>query len=169
MTRKGQITLESLLLYGVAILVVLLAVGALTYFGILDLGRLLPDRCNLASAGTLSCDEWRVERSNVPSDADRVHLGLRNIGASALIVESVAFYPDGSDRDEQQQYCNVTLSGADRNLPSGSIEAYELVCGGQAITQSLGQKARGDLEIVYTQAGGAVEQRVGGQLIATVS
>lgn len=166
MTRKGQITLESLLLYGVAILVVLLAVGALTYFGILDLGRLLPDRCNLASAGTLSCDEWRID-----SDEGEVHLGLRNIGASALEVSSVAFYPDGSDRNTPPQYCNLSLVSGDDGflLSSGSIHAYELECGAQAIAQNLGQKARGDLEIVYKQAAGAVEQRVGGQLIATVS
>lgn len=182
MTRKGQITLESLLLYGVAILVVLLAVGALTYFGILDLGRLLPDRCNLGSAGTLGCDEWRVDATN-----DEIQLGLRNVGAATVDVASVSFYPDGAVRGEATQTCvfddssppdaakdtqgtNIVYT-ADRGVrvASGSIVAFTLDCGAQAISQNAGQKIRGDIEIEYKESSGAIDQSIGGQLIATVS
>ena len=167
MNKKGQITLESLLLYGVAILVVLLAVGALTYFGILDLGRLLPDRCNLASAGTLSCDEWAVSSA----DDGTVSLGLRNIGARSLDIRSATFTPDGAqavactleipvDEDGESQYPRIQ---------SGQIRGLVLDCDEGTIEQSPGQKLRGNLEIVFRFSDGAIDNPVGGQLIATVA
>lgn len=158
MTRKGQITLESLLLYGVAILVVLLAVGALTYFGILDLGRLLPDRCNLASAGTLSCEEWAVS-----SDGNgQVDLGIRNIGAKSLRITSATFTPDGVD--------GVTCeSTTETRIQTGQTEPLYLVCDENTIVQSPGQKIRGNLEINFMFTDGAINNPVGGQLIATVA
>jgi len=44
-TRKGQAAAEFLMTYGWAILVVLGAIGALTYFGVLDIASFLPQRC----------------------------------------------------------------------------------------------------------------------------
>ncbi|MGV8141155.1 MAG: hypothetical protein ACP5NW_01795 [Candidatus Woesearchaeota archaeon] len=50
---KGQAALEFMMTYGWAILVVLAAIGALSYFGILNPSRFTPDTC-LASSG-FSC------------------------------------------------------------------------------------------------------------------
>jgi uncharacterized protein (UPF0333 family) len=47
---KGQAALEFMMTYGWAILVVLAAIGALSYFGILNPSRFTPDTC-LASSG----------------------------------------------------------------------------------------------------------------------
>jgi len=43
--RKGQSALEFLMTYGWAILVVLAAIGALAYFGVLNPTNFLPDQC----------------------------------------------------------------------------------------------------------------------------
>ena len=51
MERKAQAALEFLMTYGWAILVVLAAIGALAYFGVLNPSNLLPDKCT-ASPGT---------------------------------------------------------------------------------------------------------------------
>ncbi len=48
--RKGQAALEFMMTYGWAILVVLAAIGALSYFGILNPSKFTPDTC-LASSG----------------------------------------------------------------------------------------------------------------------
>jgi len=53
--KKGQAALEFLMTYGWAILVVLAAIGALAYFGVLDPGAYLPSKC-IATPG-LSCVE----------------------------------------------------------------------------------------------------------------
>ena len=43
--KKGQAAMEFLMTYGWAILVVLVAIGALAYFGVLSPDRFLPERC----------------------------------------------------------------------------------------------------------------------------
>jgi len=55
MFKKAQAAMEFLMTYGWAILVVLAAIGALAYFGVLSPGNLLPQRCEF-SAG-LDCTE----------------------------------------------------------------------------------------------------------------
>ena len=45
MTKKAQAAMEFLMTYGWAILVVLAAIGALAYFGVLSPDNLLPERC----------------------------------------------------------------------------------------------------------------------------
>jgi hypothetical protein len=45
MNKKGQSALEFLMTYGWAILVVLAAIGALAYFGVLNPSNFLPDQC----------------------------------------------------------------------------------------------------------------------------
>ncbi|MBI4150302.1 hypothetical protein HY488_02765 [Candidatus Woesearchaeota archaeon] len=56
--RKAQAAMEFLMTYGWAILVVLVVIGALAYFGVLSPGRLLPDRCQLPPG--ISCDDYSV-------------------------------------------------------------------------------------------------------------
>ncbi len=45
MFRKGQAAMEFLMTYGWAILVVLVVIGALAYFGVLSPSTLLPEKC----------------------------------------------------------------------------------------------------------------------------
>ena len=47
--KKSQAALEFIMTYGWAILVVLVAIAALAYFGVLDPGRFLPAKCTLQS------------------------------------------------------------------------------------------------------------------------
>mgnify|MGYP001585014127 CR=1 FL=1 len=49
MKRKSQAALEFLMTYGWAILVVLVAIGALAYFGVLSPDKFLPAKCTLQS------------------------------------------------------------------------------------------------------------------------
>ncbi len=53
--KKGQAAMEFLMTYGWAILVVLAAIGALAYFGVLSPDRFLPEKCTLPS-GTACLD-----------------------------------------------------------------------------------------------------------------
>ena len=47
--RKAQGALEFLMTYGWAFLVILIMIGALAYFGVLNPTRFLPDRCEFAT------------------------------------------------------------------------------------------------------------------------
>ena len=53
MTKKSQAALEFIMTYGWAILVVLVAIGALAYFGVLSPDRFLPAKCTLQAG--LAC------------------------------------------------------------------------------------------------------------------
>jgi uncharacterized protein (UPF0333 family) len=48
MNKKGQAAMEFLMTYGWAILVVLAAIGALAYFGVLNPSKLIPNKCTLS-------------------------------------------------------------------------------------------------------------------------
>ncbi len=48
MSRKAQAAMEFLMTYGWAILVVLAAIGALAYFGVLSPEKFLPEKCTIA-------------------------------------------------------------------------------------------------------------------------
>ena len=52
-SKNGQLSIETMILYGLIALVALSAVAALIYFKVLDLGRYLPDTCNIGGAGDL--------------------------------------------------------------------------------------------------------------------
>lgn len=161
MTRKGQITLEALLLYGVAILVVLLAIGALTYFGVLDLGRLLPDRCDLTSSGAISCAEFAVTQN-------QIQLGIKNVGSTGVTISKATFTTESGGP------CTYVASAPSSGIaiPSGKIVAVDLSCTAgtnKAITQPVGKKVKGELQIDYMNDGGAITNPVGGSLVATVA
>ena len=70
MNKRAQAAVETLMIYGVTIFIVMLAIGALIGFGVIDLGRLLPDKCDISNA--LSCENYNVGSSNV-------QLELKNI------------------------------------------------------------------------------------------
>jgi len=66
--------------YGWAILVVLAAIGALAYFGILSPSKFLPNSCTLS--GGFSCTQYKVT-------ADNVTLGVQNnlgVDADSAVV-----------------------------------------------------------------------------------
>ena len=58
MFRKSQAAMELLMTYGWAILVVLVAIGALAYFGVLSPDKFLPSRCTLPSG--IACVDFEV-------------------------------------------------------------------------------------------------------------
>lgn len=71
--RKGQAAMEFLMTYGWALLVALVAIAALAYFGTFSTDNLLPEKC-LFSQG-LDCVEYAVVHSGA---SDNVTLYMKN-------------------------------------------------------------------------------------------
>jgi hypothetical protein len=63
LSKKGQAAMEFIMTYGWAILVVLAAIGALAYFGVLNPSSALPSSCTIAPG--VSCDDFKVSSSSV--------------------------------------------------------------------------------------------------------
>ena len=58
MKKRGQAAMEFLMTYGWAILVVLIAIAALAFFGVLNPGRFLPSSCTITPG--ISCEDFIV-------------------------------------------------------------------------------------------------------------
>ena len=76
MNKKAQAALEFIMTYGWAILVVLVAVGALAYFGVLSPDRFLPSKCTL-SAG-LACVDHKVANDAVTASGGKIQFRITN-------------------------------------------------------------------------------------------
>jgi hypothetical protein len=61
--RKSQASTEFLMTYGWGILAVLVAIGALAYFGVLDPNKILPDKCTLGQG--LYCKSHKAETTGL--------------------------------------------------------------------------------------------------------
>ena len=61
--KKGQAAMEFLMTYGWAIIVVLITIGALAYFGVLRPERIFGSSCVLQPG--LSCEDFRVDSESV--------------------------------------------------------------------------------------------------------
>ncbi|MBD3313533.1 hypothetical protein GF345_03755, partial [Candidatus Woesearchaeota archaeon] len=79
--------MEFLLTYGWAIIVVLVVIGALSYFGVLDPTSLLPEKCTLQT-GPLVCQDqviYAVQENN----AGYVNIHFKNIFEDAIQIKSL--------------------------------------------------------------------------------
>ncbi len=63
--KKGQAAMEFLMTYGWALLVVLVAIGALAFFGVLNPGQFLPDQCTFFAGVTCSSLKADASDNNV--------------------------------------------------------------------------------------------------------
>jgi hypothetical protein len=79
--KKGQAAMEFLMTYGWAILVVIAAIAALAYFGVLDPARLLPERCQFPAG--MDC----IDKASITSTS--ITVALRNNQGFPVTVDSV--------------------------------------------------------------------------------
>jgi len=80
--RRGQAALEFLMTYGWAILVVLIVIGALAYFGILNPSILLPEKCTLQMG--LYCNDHRIN-----ANEGTITFNFQNGMGKDIIIRSI--------------------------------------------------------------------------------
>jgi hypothetical protein len=78
--KKSQAAMEFLMTYGWAIMVVLVAIGALSYFGVLSPDKFVPNRC-IVEPG-ISCLDFKVQR-------DSVTLVLKNSKGEDITINQI--------------------------------------------------------------------------------
>ncbi len=154
--RKGQAALEFLMTYGWAILVVLAAIAALAYFGVLSPDRFLPNKCTVQ--GGFSCLEGKVLATGGTGGVGLVQVNVQNnVGVD---VNSIFIQLDTTD-------CTIastnpmTVASLD-NGESTTPLSFECAA---PITAS---KFKAEIEITYTPSTGTLNQSASGQLQMTV-
>jgi len=91
MKKRGQAAMEFLMTYGWAIVVVLAAIGALAYFGVLSPNKLLPDRTTFATP-LPNVDNAVINMSN------SVQIAFKNNKGVAITLPLTATVAGGSSQ-----------------------------------------------------------------------
>ncbi|MBW2990924.1 hypothetical protein KY348_04415 [Candidatus Woesearchaeota archaeon] len=147
--KKAQAAMEFLMTYGWAILVVLAAIGALAYFGVLSPDRFMPSKCVVT--GGFTCTEYKINNGSIVMNIQN------NLGVDADIV-------------------NITLAGQSPYTDcAGLNETGGLNNGANTGLMSFGctsstisGKFRGDVTIVYRKSGETVTHTTAGSVVGNV-
>ena len=84
--RRAQAAMEFLMTYGFALIAILVAIGALVYLGILDIGNFLPERCTFPAP--LNCRD-QVVTNDIKDSVPGLQLILVNGGAKGMKITKV--------------------------------------------------------------------------------
>ncbi len=97
MRRKAQAAMEFLMTYGWAILVVLIAIGALMYF--IKPTEMIPEKCTLPTGSGIFCEQWGAD-----SVGSEITLLIKNSMTEPLYVSTTSFIEND---DGDRCYANV--------------------------------------------------------------
>jgi len=139
--KRGQAAMEFLMTYGWAILVVLIAIGALAYFGVLNPDRFLPEKCLIASGSGLFCDDYNAVAGS------GITLRIHNILTEGVTITGVTV-------TDTSITCTWTGSTA---ITADDTADFLAAC----IGLTAGQKVKGDITVEYSKAGGLARSTTG--------
>lgn len=134
MKNRGQAAMEFLMTYGWAIMVVLIAVGALSYFGVLSPDKFIPERCILEAG--IGCIDFKVNENSVTlvlRNGKGEDIQIRNITAENCIGNSSGSITNGGQRTFIVDGCN--------NVPN--------------------ERYIGDVNVTYLGEGGLIHKNIG--------
>jgi hypothetical protein len=173
MIKKGQVTMETIMIYGIVAIVAASGVGALIYFGVLDVGKYLPDKCNLNTID-IQCEQWIMDTE------DGIGLGLKNLNKYSINISEITYMT--SDESEKlnngtanMKKCttsNMSIIIDSNKLGSFTTDGTGVQNGTCKISHDtkVGEKIKLDFVIKYkTQVpgGNSLQQKAAGELLAT--
>lgn len=179
MNKKAQLSFETIIIYGLIIVVVTLAVGALVYFGVLDLGRLLPEKCN--AGAPMVCETYQI--TTTPNEEVKLEIrnkaGKRvNYGKGTILKGA----DDWLDTDcplksvqigESDKISTLTgdlFVGPESEATVGIDRTVVLTFDCKAaFKQAESQRYKATMTLEYQTVGSSLAQRVTGQLFAAIS
>jgi len=153
---KGQAALEFLSTYGWAFLVLLIMIGALTYFGVLNPSKMLPDRCIFSPE--IQCVESKVVGNQGGDGMLRFRI-TNNIGSTA----SFAF---GATDLTYNKYTPCIAEGGGVNIRSGST--IEVNCTFTGNTFPVREKMKFEVNATYQKMGGIYFTPIKGEIYTEV-
>ena len=131
---KSQAAIEFLATYGWAFLIILIVIGALSYFGVLSPSKLLPDRCNFGSE--FGCADYAIYSNGV-------NLRLRNSAGQPIVIESITLLSEKS-----QLSCIPSVDVAP--WKAGDLRAIPIACADFANSGMIqGDKGKLNVKIRY--------------------
>jgi len=164
--RKAQAALEFLTTYGWAFLVILIMIGALAYFGVLNPGGLLPARCTFSPE--ISCIEHRV----IADPTNQVEFRFRN-----NVGQMADFSFDATELSTNQKVtCTFTeptsnpdctaAPGTNCQLRAGRVGGVLCDFSTTPTILPAGDKVKFELNATYIRTGGSYPTPVKGEIYA---
>ena len=148
--KRGQAALEFLMTYGWAILVVLVVIGALAYFGVLNPDSLVPDKCTLSTG--ISCDDFMIENN-------KITIKLGNGLGRRVKISRVEAKQIGGGAD--------CINTTETTLDNSELATLELAKSSCSITDT-GRKPKFKLNVTYTYADSSLAHVSTGELMGTI-
>jgi len=160
--KKAQAALEFLTTYGWAFLVILIMIGALTYFGVLKPSKLLPERCNFGAE--IDCSDFQIDYAQ-----NQLSLRLKNNLGDTINATNI----NATSETATPISCTVQAASADsiQSWPSGAVKDVILEnCGYSAAGFVAGDKGKVNVLLQYytVRSGPSYEHDVQGEVYATV-
>ena len=118
MQKKAQSAMEFLTTYGWALLVAIIVIGALVYFGVLNPSRFVSDKCEFP--GGLKCNALSISRPGTVFSMSVVNL----LGQRIEIVDGMVT----GDRDTPSATCVVSIPVAVSIDPGSSGQVNFNTC-----------------------------------------
>jgi hypothetical protein len=185
--KKAQAAMEFLMTYGWAILVVLVAIAALAYFGVFSPGKWLPTACTIGSG--FSCVEFKVNGSSAAGsgspafDQGNVYVKIRNGQGTTINVNMFNLTDTATGKTcvlarlekfmcagvvgAPQGGCLVTdLNGG--QIRDGESASINVNCSTLKAGVTAGTQFKGAMKITYTKAGETLTHTVQGDLVGKV-
>jgi hypothetical protein len=160
MNKKAQAAMEFLMTYGWAILVVLVVIGSLAYFGVLSPTALLPEKCFMPIG--LSCTQHLVYAAT-PTTGDQVKFEFLNgLGDKILIKKFIVNDANGL------QVCPATGDGV-LTTPIEILNGQKKEVAIAACTPlgSASEKVRFTMQATYAKGGASgFDHTLDGELLA---
>lgn len=156
--KRGQAALEFLTTYGWAFLVILVMIGALAYFGVINPNRFLPERCSFQQE--LGCQDYQLSVTNGLSLYVRNNLGT-TMNALRLSVANTA---DGGSPVACDEYDG---GGTDVQLAPGGVASINCTTIPGNLP-AVGDKVKVEINGTYTPAGGQFAKQISGEVFAVL-
>jgi hypothetical protein len=165
--RKAQAALEFLTTYGWAFIVILVMIGALAYFGVLNPSKVTPSRC-IVEAG-ITCDDFII------SNAAGVSMTLTNGKGEGMVITNVNLTSDTVSVTQSRCTVNaITVPAANTSVTESGKIAITCAAGAagsiplNGLQTSIGDKVKFNFEVTYKMAKGTYTQKFGGSIYGQV-
>jgi len=157
--KRAQAALEFLTTYGWAFLVILIMIGSLAYFGILNPSKILPNRCNFGPE--FECVDWQVSTAPAPGQ-------VKNNVGEPIVVSS---FTVESETTTQLSCTPPTNIGAANIWSTSSVQDFTLTsCNLAAVGFQAGEKEKVLINIKYysIKSGSSYSHETNGEIFSSV-
>ncbi|MAE13297.1 hypothetical protein CMO92_01920 [Candidatus Woesearchaeota archaeon] len=150
MKTKAQISLEFIVTYGWILVLILLTIGTLSYFGILSPSRYIKESCEISNQ--LQCVDFEVFKN-------LVELDIRNEFGKPIMIHYLNISTESYGHIDE---CNCRIGGFD---PS-TTESFSCLPFAPELPPR--NKVKFNIEILYQRETGSPIHRATGTLLANV-